>query len=52
MNAAGGNAKMLHLPAQGLRGNSHMMMMDKNNLRVADLLIDWIKESARPRVKN
>ena len=44
VNAAGGKATMLHLPEQGLRGNSHMMMMDKNNTRVADLLIDWIKK--------
>ena len=44
VNAAGGTAKMLHLPEQGLRGNSHVMMMDKNNMRVADLLIDWIKK--------
>ena len=43
VNAAGGKAKMLYLPEQGLRGNSHMMMMDKNNMRVGDLLIGWIK---------
>ncbi|MGV3524315.1 MAG: hypothetical protein ACO1RX_08825 [Candidatus Sericytochromatia bacterium] len=45
VNATGGKAKMLHLPEQGLHGNSHMMMMDKNNLRVADLLLDWIKKT-------
>ncbi len=26
------------LPKAGIRGNSHMMMMDKNNLEVADVI--------------
>jgi len=44
VNAAGGNAQMLHLPDQGLDGNSHMMMQDKNNLQVADLILAWIDQ--------
>src|SRR2546425_5551751 len=27
-----------------LHGNSHMMMQDKNNLQVADLILAWIHE--------
>jgi hypothetical protein len=42
INAAGGDATMLHLPEAGLFGNSHMMMQDKNNLQVADLILEWI----------
>ena len=42
VNAAGGNAKMLHLPSVGIRGNSHMLMQDKNNLEVADLILKWL----------
>jgi hypothetical protein len=39
---AGGDAQMMHLPKLGIRGNSHMLMQDKNNLQLADLLINWI----------
>ncbi|MBW9080724.1 hypothetical protein JNB84_22440 [Rhizobium pusense] len=42
VRAAGGNAQMLHLPAMGFHGNSHMMMMDRNNIEIADLLLKWI----------
>ncbi len=44
MRAAGGDAQMMHLPKLGLKGNSHMLMQDKNSLRVADLVIEWIDE--------
>lgn len=46
VNAAGGNATMLHMPEEGIRGNSHMIMQDRNNLNVADLLIKWIRRNA------
>ena len=49
VNAAGGSARMLHLPEQGIRGNSHMVMQDRNNLRVADLILKWIDESVGGR---
>ncbi|XAH22014.1 hypothetical protein AAFF27_18580 [Xylophilus sp. GW821-FHT01B05] len=39
---AGGTASMLHLPALGLQGNSHLLMQDTNNLEVADLVSQWI----------
>jgi hypothetical protein len=42
VNAAGGKAEMLHLPDRGIRGNSHMLMQDKNNTEVADLILKWI----------
>jgi pimeloyl-ACP methyl ester carboxylesterase len=42
---AGGQAQMLAPPEQAsLRGNSHMIMQDKNNLQVADLILKWIGE--------
>jgi pimeloyl-ACP methyl ester carboxylesterase len=46
---AGGTAKFLLLPEAGLKGNSHMMMMDKNNLQIADMIIGWIGEATRTR---
>jgi len=35
---------MMHLPKYGQFGNSHMLMQDKNNLQVADLIMKWIDE--------
>lgn len=42
VNAAGGNAQMLYPPDQGIRGNSHMIMQDRNSLQIADLVLKWI----------
>ena len=41
---AGGQAQMLSPAEIGTRGNSHMIMQDKNNLQVADLILKWIGE--------
>jgi dienelactone hydrolase len=42
LKAAGGDAEMLNPPDRGIRGNSHMIMQDKNNLQIADLILQWI----------
>jgi hypothetical protein len=42
IKAAGGDVTLIHLPDIGIRGNSHMMMLDKNNLQVADVILNWI----------
>jgi pimeloyl-ACP methyl ester carboxylesterase len=49
--AAGGNAKMLHPPELGIFGNSHMLMLDKNNLQIADLILKWIDRNVKYKVK-
>ena len=41
----GGKATLVRLPDVGIEGNSHMLMQDKNNLRVADYVLDWIAKS-------
>ncbi len=41
---AGGDITFIHLPDIGIKGNSHMMMLDKNNLQVADVIIQWIEK--------
>jgi pimeloyl-ACP methyl ester carboxylesterase len=46
---AGGQAEMLAPPDRGIRGNSHMIMQDKNNLQIADLILTWIDEHTRKR---
>jgi pimeloyl-ACP methyl ester carboxylesterase len=47
----GGDATMLHLPKAGLLGNSHMLMQDKNNLQIADLILKWIDEHVENKKK-
>jgi pimeloyl-ACP methyl ester carboxylesterase len=50
INAAGGNVTMIHLPEIGIKGNSHMLMQDKNSDKLAKLVDNWIKENVeRPR---
>jgi pimeloyl-ACP methyl ester carboxylesterase len=49
IRSAGGRASVLMLPDIGMRGNSHMLMMDRNNREIADVLRKWIEDNvARP----
>ncbi len=48
---AGGDAEMMHLPELGIKGNSHMLMQDKNSNQIADLLIAWIDHHVETRSK-
>jgi hypothetical protein len=38
---------MLASADRGIRGNSHMIMQDKNNLQIADLILKWMDEHIR-----
>jgi len=49
LKAAGGQAQMLDPAERGIRGNSHMIMQDKNHLQIADLILKWIDESVSKR---
>ena len=42
VKAAGGDITMMWLPAMGIHGNSHMLMQDRNNLQLADLILGWL----------
>jgi hypothetical protein len=42
ISKAGGDVTFIHLPELGIHGNTHMFMLDKNNLQIADLVFDWI----------
>lgn len=44
VRTAGGRYEVVNLPQIGIRGNSHMMMMDKNNLQVADVIQGWLEK--------
>ncbi len=43
VNAMGGNARLVHLPDIGIRGNTHFAMSDLNNAQIADLLSDFLR---------
>jgi pimeloyl-ACP methyl ester carboxylesterase len=43
--AAGGRARLMLLPEMGITGNSHMLMMDRNNLEVAERVLGWLRET-------
>ena len=47
MRDAGGSATLLHPPELGIRGNSHMLMMDRNNHQIFGLIVRWIDRSVR-----
>jgi hypothetical protein len=49
LGSAGGRAEMLDPPARGIRGNSHMIMQDRNHLQIADLILQWIGEHVTRR---
>ena len=40
--AAGGKADVFDLPVMGIKGNTHMLMMDRNSDDIAKLIHDWI----------
>lgn len=42
IRAAGGHVDVVDLPTIGIKGNSHMMMMDRNNADVAQVIQDWL----------
>lgn len=46
IDAAHGNVRLMTTAEAGVRGNSHMMMMDRNNLQIADMILDWIDDIA------
>ena len=49
IKSAGGEAEMLAPPERGIRGNSHMIMQDRNNLQIADLILQWIDARVRKK---
>jgi hypothetical protein len=39
---AGGRGEILDLPANGIPGNSHMLMMDRNSDQVLTAVVGWL----------
>ena len=44
VNRHGGNATVVHLPAIGIRGNTHFPFSDLNNIEIADLMSKFLNE--------
>ncbi|WP_374533722.1 alpha/beta fold hydrolase [Phenylobacterium sp.] len=44
VNRHGGDAALVHLPEVGIRGNTHFLMSDLNNLQVADHVARFLAE--------
>lgn len=44
IRAGGGKVDVINLPEMGIKGNSHMLMMDKNNGEIADVIQKWLAE--------
>ena len=45
VRAAGGSVQVVNLPERGITGNSHMLMQDKNNAQIADLIQKWLADN-------
>jgi pimeloyl-ACP methyl ester carboxylesterase len=43
-NKHGGDAKLVHLPDIGIRGNTHFLMWDLNNVEIADQISKFLAE--------
>lgn len=48
LQADGGRVEVLDLPAKGIVGNTHAMMMDDNAEQIADMVLAWISKTAQP----
>jgi pimeloyl-ACP methyl ester carboxylesterase len=44
INRHGGDARLVHLPAIGIRGNTHFLMSDLNNVQIAELVAKLLAE--------
>ena len=49
VNKYGGDAEIVCLPDVGVRGNTHFMMADLNNVEVANVMERWIKSKGLAR---
>jgi pimeloyl-ACP methyl ester carboxylesterase len=47
LNQAGVKSEYIRLQDKGIRGNGHMVMIEKNNLDIARLLDEWVQKNVR-----
>ena len=44
INRRGGDVTLVHLPEIGIHGNTHFLFSDLNNVQIADLMSEFLKE--------
>lgn len=44
VNKHGGDVTVVHLPEIGIKGNTHFPFSDLNNVEIADLMSEWLKD--------
>ena len=44
VNRHGGETRLVHLPEVGIRGNTHFLMSDLNNVQIADQVSRFLAE--------
>jgi hypothetical protein len=47
LNQAGVKTEYVRLQDQGIHGNGHMMMLEKNNLEIARLVDDLVQKNVQ-----
>ena len=47
LNQAGVKTEFIRLQDKGIYGNGHMVMLEKNNLEIARLIDDWLRQNVR-----
>lgn len=50
VNSHGGDVTLVHLSEIGIKGNTHFPFSDLNNLEIADLMSEWLKEKGLDRL--
>jgi len=48
LRQAGVPVDFIRLPERGIHGNGHMVMLEKNNLQIADFIDGWIRSRLKP----
>ncbi len=51
INRHGGDVTVVHLPEIGIKGNTHFPFSDSNNIEIADLMSEWLKEKGLDQAK-
>lgn len=49
VNHYGGHAELIHLPDIGIFGNGHFMMLEKNNVQIANVVSQFLHENGLDR---
>ena len=52
LTQAGVKNTMIRLPDVGVRGNAHMMMLEKNNMAIAAVMAGWLEKQFPRRERN